>query len=100
MSTFDDRENAYENKFAYDAETKFKIEARRDKKCAVWAAEKLGISAEDYTKELIKADMEVAGAEDVIAKLISDLKGKVDEETIREHVAKFEVEATKEITEG
>ncbi len=100
MSTFDDRENAYENKFAHDAETKFKIEARRNKKLAVWAAGLMGADAEEYTMELIKADMEEAGAEDVVTKLIKDLDGKADEGTIRENVSKFEAEATKEVTEG
>lgn len=100
MSTFDDRENAYENKFVYDAETKFKVEARRDKKLAVWASGLLGTDADEYTKELIKADMEEAGAEDVISKLVKDLEGKADEQTIREHVAQYETEAYKEITQG
>ncbi len=100
MSTFDDRESAYENKFAYDAETKFKIEARRNRKLAAWASEKLGVSADDYTKELIKADLAEDGAEDVIGKLVKDLEGKADEATIRQHVAQYEREATEEVTEG
>ncbi len=100
MSTFDERENAYETKFAHDAETQFKIEARRNKKLAIWAAEKLGVSAYDYTRELIKADLEEQGAEDVISKLISDLEGKVGEEGIREKLAQFQNEAQKEITQS
>lgn len=100
MSTFDERENAYENKFAHDAETKFKIEARRNKKCAQWAANLLGVSADDYTRELIKADMEVAGPEDVIAKLVGDLDGKADEATIRDKFVQFEAEAHTEVTGG
>ena len=97
MTTFDERENAFETKYAHDAEMNFKAEARRDKKLAVWAAELLGIDGADYTRALIKADMELAGPEDVIAKLIADLDGKADEATIRAKVAEFDIAAKNEI---
>lgn len=86
MTTFDDRENAFENKFAHDAEMQFKAEARRNKLVGLWAAELLGKSgdeAEAYAKEVIAADFEEAGHEDVYRKLAGDLGDKVDEATIR-----------------
>ncbi len=97
MSSMDDRKKAFENKYAHDAEMQFKAEARRDKKLAIWASELLGIDAADYTRALIKADMELAGAEDVIGKLIEDLSGKADEATIRSKVAEYDAEAKEEI---
>ncbi len=86
MSTFDDRENAFENKFAHDAEMQFKAEARRNKLLGLWAAELLGKSgtdADDYAKEVIKSDFEEAGDEDVYRKVSGDLGDKADETTIR-----------------
>ena len=86
MTTFDDRENAFENKFAHDAEMQFKAEARRNKLLGLWAAELLGKSGEDadaYAKEVIKADFEEAGDEDVYRKVAGDLGDKADEATIR-----------------
>lgn len=86
MTTFDDRENAFESKFAHDAEMQFKAEARRNKLLGLWAAEligKSGSAAEEYAKEVIRADFEEAGDEDVYRKLAADLEGKADEATIR-----------------
>ncbi|MDF0602366.1 DUF1476 domain-containing protein [Psychromarinibacter sp. C21-152] len=86
MTTFDDRESAFENKFAHDAEMQFKAEARRNKLLGLWAAEllgKTGAEAEAYAREVIKADFEEAGDEDVYRKVAADLEGKTDEATIR-----------------
>ena len=86
MSSFDDRENAFENKFAHDAEMQFKAEARRNKLLGLWAAELMGRSGDDadaYAKEVIKADFEEAGDEDVYRKVAGDLGDKADEATIR-----------------
>jgi hypothetical protein len=86
MSTFDDREKAFENKFAHDAEMLFKAEARRNKLLGLWAAELMGKSAEEaaeYAKEVVKADFEEAGHEDVYRKVAGDLGDKADEATIR-----------------
>lgn len=90
MSSFDDRENAFETKFAHDAELKFKVEARRDRLVADWAAPLLEKTPADYTSELIRADMTEAGAEDVIAKLVADLEGKASEQEIRDKVVECE----------
>ncbi|MBF9055903.1 DUF1476 family protein [Rhodobacterales bacterium HKCCA1065] len=90
MSTFDDREHAFEAKFAHDEEMKFKLEARRNKLVGLWAAEilgKTGDEAEAYAKEVIRADFEDAGHEDVIGKLKADLGDKVSEDELR---AKFD----------
>lgn len=90
MSTFDNREKAFENKFAHDAELKFKCEARRNKLLGLWAAEKLGLSSDeaaDYAKEVVRADLEEPGDEDVFRKIRSDFDAKaidIPDESIRE----------------
>lgn len=87
MSAFDDREKRFENKFANDAEARFRAEARRDKVVGRWAAAKLGLDgeqAEDYARSVIKADMEEAGSEDVYRKLRGDLPDTVSDEEIRD----------------
>lgn len=86
MTTFDDRENAFENKFAHDAEMQFKAEARRNKLLGLWAAEllgKTGDAASDYAREVVKADFEEPGDEDVYRKVAGDLGDLADETTIR-----------------
>lgn len=86
MTTFDERENAFENKFAHDAEMQFKAEARRNKLLGLWAAELMGKSGDDadaYAREVIKADFQEAGDEDVYRKVAGDLGDKADEATIR-----------------
>ena len=96
MSTFDDRENAFENKFAHDAEMQFKAEARRNKLLGLWAADLLGKSggdAEDYAKDVIKADFEEAGDEDVYRKVAGDLGSRADETTIRAKMTALMAEA-------
>lgn len=75
MTTFDKRKDAHENKFARDEELRFKATARRNKLLGLWAADKLGKSGDDaeaYAREVIRADMEEAGDEDVFRKLRSD----------------------------
>lgn len=100
MSTFDDRERAFESKFAHDAEMQFKAEARRNKLLGLWAAGLLGKSAEDaaeYAKEVIKSDFEEPGHEDVYRKVSGDLGDKADEATIRAKMAEFLVEAKEQL---
>ncbi len=75
MTTFDQRKDAYENKFAHDEELRFKATARRNKLLGLWAAEKLGKSgadAEAYAKSVVVADFEEAGDEDVVRKVKND----------------------------
>lgn len=86
MSTFDDRENAFENKFAHDAEMQFKAEARRNKLLGLWAAELMGKSGDEaaaYATEVVKADFEEAGHEDVVRKVAADLGDKATADQIR-----------------
>lgn len=76
MTAFDDRERAFENKFARDEDLSFRISARRNKLLGQWAAEKMGLTAEEtdaYAKSVVQADFEEAGDDDVIRKLLGDL---------------------------
>ncbi|WP_299374721.1 DUF1476 domain-containing protein [uncultured Tateyamaria sp.] len=96
MSTFDDRENAFESKYAHDAEMQFKAEARRNKLLGLWAAELMGKSgddAADYAREVVKSDFEEAGDEDVYRKVSGDLGTLADEATIRAKMAALMAEA-------
>ena len=86
MNTFDDRENAFESKYAHDAEMQFKAEARRNRLLGLWAAELLGKSgdaAAAYAKEVVASDFEEAGDEDVYRKVSGDLGDKASETEIR-----------------
>lgn len=86
MSTFDEREQAFEKKFAHDAELSFKAESRRNKLLGLWAAELLGKTGDEaaaYAREVLKTDLEEAGDEDVYRKISGDLGDKADEPTIR-----------------
>ncbi len=85
-TTFDKREEGFEKQFAHDEELQFKAMARRNKMLGLWAAEVLGKSgadAEAYAKEVVLADFEEAGDNDVLRKVVKDLAGKVDEAEIR-----------------
>ncbi len=77
MSGFEDRKRGQEARFAHDAELRFKAEARRNRLLGLWAAEQMGLSeshAKDYAKEVVAADFEEAGDEDVFRKISADLK--------------------------
>ncbi|WP_347313516.1 DUF1476 domain-containing protein [Defluviimonas sp. SAOS-178_SWC] len=104
MTTFDDREQAFEAKYAHDEEMKFKAEARRNKLLGLWVAELLGKTGEDaagYAKEVVVSDFEEAGDEDVFRKVAGDLGDKADEMTIRRKMAELMVEAKRQVmTEG
>ena len=79
MTTFDKRQEGFEKKFALDAEQKFKAEARRNKLLGLWAAEKLGLTgdaAAAYSKEVVAADFEEAGDQDVQNKIVKDFAAK------------------------
>lgn len=78
-TTFDKREDGFEKKFAHDEELKFKASARRNKLLGMWAAEKMGLTgaqAEAYAKEVVMADFEETGDQDVFRKIRKDLDGK------------------------
>ena len=79
MTTFDKREEGFEKQFAHDEELKFKATARRNKLLGLWAAEKLGMTgaeAEAYAKEVVMADFEEAGDNDVFRKIRKDFDAK------------------------
>ena len=100
MASFDDRADAFENKFAHDAEMQFKAEARRNKLLGLWAAGLMGKSGDDaanYAKEVVKADFEEAGDEDVFRKIAGDLGAKADEAAIRAKMAELTIEAKAQV---
>jgi hypothetical protein len=79
MTTFDKREEGFEKRFAHDEELKFKANARRNKLLGLWAAEKLGVTGADadaYAKEVVVADFEEAGDDDVFRKIRKDFDAK------------------------
>jgi hypothetical protein len=86
MTTFDDRERGFENKFAHDEEMQFKAVARRNRLLGLWAAALLGRTGDEadaYAREVVRSDFEEAGDNDVYRKVAADLSGKADEVTIR-----------------
>ena len=106
MTQFDDRERAFEAKYARDEEMQFRIIARRNKLLGQWAATKMGLSeveADGYAKDVVRADFEEAGDEDVIRKVLGDLTAAgvdCDEATIRETLDHKTVEARRQIIEA
>ena len=103
MTTFDDRERAFESQYARDQEMQFKIVARRNRLLGQWAAKKMGLTeaeADAYARDVIRADFEEAGDEDVIRKLLGDLTGAgcdVDEATVRAALEDKSVEARRQL---
>jgi len=92
MTTFDDRENAFENKYAHDEEMKFRAANRANKLLGLWAAELLGKTGEDanaYAIEVVKSDFEEAGTEDVVRKVSGDLGDIADPDTVRAKLAEL-----------
>lgn len=95
MSGFDDREKSQEAKFAHDAELRFKAEARRNRLLGLWAAEHMGLSeehAKEYAAEVVAADFQEAGDEDVFRKIQADLKAKgasVSDDMIRKKMVEL-----------
>lgn len=103
MTQFEDRERAYEAKFAHDEEMNFRIAARRNRLVGEWAARKMGLSQEEaasYAKDVVRADFESAGDDDVVRKLLGDLTSagvEIDEAQIREALGHKMVEARRQI---
>ena len=106
MGSFDDRERAFETKFAHDEDMKFRITARRNRLLGEWAARQMGLTdaeSESYAKDVIRADFEEAGDNDVIRKLLGDLTAagiEIDEEKITEALRNQEIEARRQIIEA
>ena len=103
MTTFDKREEGFEKKFAHDEELKFKAMARRNKLLGLWAAAQLGKTGADadaYAKEVVAADFEEAGDDDVLRKVATDLAGKVTDVEVRAKMTELLAEAVKQIQVG
>ena len=106
MTTFDKREEGFEKKFAIDEELKFKANARRNRLLGLWAAGKLGLSgaeADAYAKDVVAADFEEAGEEDVFRKIRQDLDAKgvtESEQQIRRVMSELMAKAVLEIQAG
>jgi hypothetical protein len=104
MTTFDKREEGFESKFAHDEELRFKALARRNKLLGLWAAGLLGkadADAEAYAKEVVMADFEEAGDEDVFRKVAKDLAEKgVTEQQIRTQMHELLGQAVAQIQAG
>jgi hypothetical protein len=106
MTTFDKREEGFEKKFAHDEELRFKASARRNKLLGLWAAEKLGLSgpaADAYAKEVVVADFEEAGDDDVLRKVSKDFAAKgvaQSDQQVRQMMDALMIQAIEQIKTG
>ena len=106
MTTFNDREKAFENMFAHDQEMQFRIQARRNRLLGEWAAEKMGLTPAEtdaYAKAVVQADFEEAGDEDVIRKLLGDMTQagiEIDEAAVRAALEEQQVIARRHFIEA
>ncbi|HEX4694843.1 DUF1476 domain-containing protein [Sphingomonas sp.] len=106
MTTFDDREHAFENKYARDEEMAFRVVARRNKLLGQWAAGLMKLTPEEtdaYSKAVVQAEFEEAGDEDVVRKLLGDLTAagvETDEATVRAALDANAVEARRQLMEA
>ncbi|MGH6718937.1 MAG: DUF1476 domain-containing protein [Alphaproteobacteria bacterium] len=103
MSGFDKREKDEETKFKHDQELQFKVMSRRNKLLGLWAANLMGLSgqaANDYAITVVHADVEEAGEEDVVRKVLADFAAKgadVDEHKVRKRMAELMHEAKRQV---
>ena len=106
MSTFNDREQSEEAKYARREEIEFKAMARRNKLLGLWAAERLGLTGQDaeaYAKQCVMADFDEPGDEDVYRKVMADLEGgnaAVSEHDMRRKMQRLMIKARQQIEEG
>ena len=105
MPTFNDREKAAEAKFSHDQELTFKRMARRNKLLGLWVAEFLGLAGDEadaYAREVIKADFDRPGDEDVFEKIWADLQAKninLSEHRVRRQMTELLDEAGRQLLE-
>jgi hypothetical protein len=103
MTDFQDRQRGEERKFAMDEETAFRVHARRNRLLGQWAAGKMGLTPEEtdgYAKEVVQADFEEAGDEDVVRKVLGDLTSAgcdIDEAAVRAALDQKAVEARRQL---
>jgi hypothetical protein len=79
MTTFNEREKGFEQKYKHDQDLQFKVNARRNRLLGQWAAQQMGLSGDAvdaYAKEVVQADFEKPGDADVVAKVVNDLNAK------------------------
>ena len=106
MTDFKDRQQGEEAKYAFDEENAFKLAARRNRLLGQWAAEKLGLTAEEtdsYSKAVVQADFEEAGDDDVVRKVVGDLTNAgidADEASVRAALNSCEAEARRQLFPG
>jgi len=106
MTQFDERERAFENMYARDQELQFKIVARRNRLLGLWAAKKMGLTeveADSYARDVIRADFEEGGDDDVIRKLLGDLTSAgvdIDDGAIRQALEHKTIEARRQFIEA
>ena len=106
MTTFDDRERAFEAKYARDEDMAFRVTARRNRLVGQWAAAKMNLTPEEtdaYAKAVVQADFEEAGDEDVIRKVLGDLLAagvEADEGEVRQALSDQTVEARRQLMEA
>jgi len=106
VTQFDDRERAFEAKYARDEEMQFRITARRNRLLGEWAARQMGLSAaeaETYAKDVVRSDFEEAGEHDVIRKVLGDLTAagvECDEDQVRQALRNKEIDARRQIIEA
>jgi hypothetical protein len=106
MTTFDDRERAFETKFAMDEEMAFRVTARRNRLVGQWAAAKMGLTPEEtdaYAKAVVQADFEEAGDDDVVRKLLGDLTAAqvdIDEVAVRRALEEATIDARRQLLEA
>jgi hypothetical protein len=106
MTQFDERERAFEAKYARDEEMQFRITARRNRLLGQWAARQMGLSeaeADSYSKDVIRSDFEEAGEHEVVRKVLGDLTAAgvdCDEDKVRDALRNKEIEARRQIIES
>jgi hypothetical protein len=106
MTDFNDRERGEEAKFAHDETMAFRVAARRNRLLGQWAAHKMGLTPEEteaYAKEVVQADFEEGGEEDVIRKVLGDLTNAgcdIDEAGVRAALDENSVEARRQLMGG
>ena len=106
MTTFDDREQAFENKFAHDQELEFKATARRNRMLGLWAAGLMGLEGahlDDYAQAVVKSEVDQPGDEDVLRKVYKDLTAssvKITEGAVRGKMDEFLAVSREQIKSG
>lgn len=106
MASFEEREKGFEAKYKNDQDKLFKITARRNKLLGLWAAGQMGLTggdAEAYAKDVVVADFQKPGSEDVVEKILADFKARgvaVEAHKVRHEMQRFAIEAEAQLNAG